>query len=80
MYKEWGERMNNIKSIYRPYANGMYKDTYIVTYKSGNKRWFDLSKLGEMPKSHFDFIMTAECIPIYVEEDHGVCHIADKFI
>lgn len=42
--------MAKIKSIYRGYNNGMYKDKYIVTYESGRKVWYDLKKLGEMPE------------------------------
>lgn len=74
---------NKIKSIYRAYKNGMYKDKYIVTYESGRKVWYDLNKLGSMPKSHFEFMMSAKCIPIYASNYNGNYegqHIGDKYI
>ena len=75
--------MAKIKSIYRGYNNGMYKDKYLVTYESGRKVWYDLKKLGEMPESHFEFIINAKCIPIYANKYNGTHegeHLADKFI
>lgn len=72
-----------IKSIYRAYKNGMYKDKYIVTYESGHKVWYDLNKIGSMPESHFNFMMNAKCLPIYANKhngDHEGQHIADKYI
>lgn len=72
-----------IKSIYRAYKNGMHSDKYLVTYKSGKKIWYDLKKIGEMPESHFEFMMNAKCVPIYANKYNGTHegqHLADKYI
>lgn len=72
-----------IRSMYIPYKNGMYKDKYLVTYESGRRVWYDLNKFVSMPLSHFMFMMTAKCIPIYANKHNGDYegqHIADKYI
>lgn len=72
-----------IKSIYIPIQTGMYKDNYLVTYKSGRKIWYDLKKIGEMPESHFDFIMNGKCVSIYASNYTGTYrgqHLGDKYI
>lgn len=72
-----------IKSINRTIKNGMYSDKYMVTYTSGRKIWVDLKKVGEMPQTHFKFMMNAKCISIYANKHNGDFegqHIADKYI
>lgn len=72
-----------IKSMYRPYKNGMYTDKYLVTYDSGRNVWYDLNKFVSMPLRHFMFMMNAKCVPIYANKHNGEYegqHIADKYI
>ena len=67
-----------IRYMSRERKNGMYTDTYTVVYKSGRVFFGDLRKTGHMPKTHFEFMMNARCIPHY-DSRTGV-HTSDMFV
>lgn len=69
---------SEIRYILRERKNGMYKDTYIVVYKSGRVFFCDLRKTGHMAKTHFEFMMNARCIPHY--DSRTGAHTSDKFV